>query len=165
MELAASTFRRTVRPDDADGITELHRRVYQSEYGLGDAFVDQVADGVGAALAAGWPGERGGVWLIDGRRRLRGALALTDEGDGAGRVHWFVLEPELRGRGLGQVMLAELLAHARAGGYRRLELETFSALRAAAALYGRAGFTLEWERERTDWGPPVSYRGYSLDLD
>jgi GNAT superfamily N-acetyltransferase len=145
-------------------IAELHRRVYVPEFGMGPGFVDPVAAGIRAAVAAGWPSDTGAVWLIDGARQLGGALALTHEGDGVGRVRWFVLEQSLRGQGWGGWLLAELLDQARADGMRRLQLETFSALTTAAHLYRRAGFRLTWERVRHDWGPPVTYQGYQLDL-
>jgi ribosomal protein S18 acetylase RimI-like enzyme len=80
------------------------------------------------------------------------------------QVRWFVLDRSLRNQGWGGVLLGELIEHARADGLRRLELQTFSALRAAGHLYRRAGFELQWERERHDWGSPITYQGYQLDL-
>ena len=62
------------------------------------------------------------------------------------------------------MLVAEMISQARARGMTRVELETFSALRAAAHLYREAGFRLLWERERSDWGPTVTYQGYALEL-
>jgi GNAT superfamily N-acetyltransferase len=157
-------IRRTLSDGDARGIAELHRRVYMPEYGMNDEFVARVAAGVDAAVGAGWPEAGGGVWLIDRGGELSGCLALTDEGDGLGRLRWFVLEAELRGRGLGRSLVEELLATARAQGFARLELETFSALTSAARIYRDAGFQLSWEQERFDWGPPILYQHYALEL-
>jgi GNAT superfamily N-acetyltransferase len=75
-----------------------------------------------------------------------------------------VLEEALRGRGLGRQLVDELIASARAEGFRRLELETFSALSTAARIYLSAGFALQWERPRSDWGPPIVYQHYALEL-
>jgi GNAT superfamily N-acetyltransferase len=158
-------IRQTLRGDDAAGIAELHRRVYTPEYGMNDVFVARVADGVLDAVAAGWPEAGGGVWLIDGADGcLDGCLALTDEGKGLGRLRWFVLAPALRGRGLARCLVSDLLACARSQGFERIELETFSALGAAARIYREVGFALTWERERTDWGPPITYQHYRLEL-
>src|SRR5918911_1719738 len=80
-------IRRTLRPEDAAGIAELHRRVYAPEYGMNDVFVARVAEGVLDVTAAGWPETGGGVWLIDGEQcELDGCLALTPEADGVGRL-------------------------------------------------------------------------------
>jgi ribosomal protein S18 acetylase RimI-like enzyme len=70
----------------------------------------------------------------------------------------------LRGSGLGRSLLAELLESARGARLRRIELETFSALKTAARLYRAAGFQLVNEREREDWGPQITYQLYALAL-
>ena len=158
-------IRREFRDGDADAIAGLHRRVYVPEFGMNDEFVARVAAGVEAAVAGGWPDASGAAWLVERHDSVCGSLALTDEGDGLGRVRWFVLEDSLRGRGLGRSLVAELVARARMDGYRRLELETFSALTVAAAIYRDAGFKVIREREREDWGPPIVYQHYALPLD
>lgn len=134
------------------------------EFRRNEEFLARVASGLEVALAGGWPASGGGVWLVERGGELCGSLALTDHGGGVGRVRWFVLTAPLRGRGLGRSLLAELVAKARADGLHRLELETFSALAAAARIYRAAGFQLQWERERDDWGPPIVYQGYGLEL-
>ncbi len=158
-------LRRELRAGDADAIVELHRSVYIPEYGMNHEFVNGVRETVRSALAQGWP-ERGGGggWLVERDGEPAGCIGLTDEGDGIGRVRWVVLLPELRGQGVGRRLLAELLAKARAAGFRRLELDTFSALTAAARMYRAAGFTVVSERERDDWGPRIVYQRYELAL-
>ena len=157
------TIRRQLRDGDRGAIVDLHRAVYSREYGLGETFVRGVADGVAAAIERGWPARSGAGWLIGDDGRLSGCLALTDEG-ATGRVRWFVLAPELRGLGLGQQLLAELLKEARDACHERLELETFSALRAAAHLYRAAGFRVASQRETDMWGPPIVFQRYELWL-
>ena len=157
-------IRRTLRDGDTRAIADLHRRVYAGEYGLNEAFVESVQDGLDAAVDRGWPHRSGGVWLPERGAVLLGALALTEEGDGLGRVRWFALDPELRGRGLGRLLVKQLLDEARAAGLRRLELATFSRLTAAARIYRDAGFLMTWEREHEDWGPTVTFQGYALEL-
>ena len=114
--------------------------------------------------ASGWPDTSGAVWLIDRGSRLGGSLALTDEGEGLGRVRWFVLAPELRGHGLSRGLVHRLLSEARAARLARLELETFSALTVAARIYRAAGFELRWQRETDQWGPGIQMQGYALRL-
>jgi GNAT superfamily N-acetyltransferase len=149
---------------DGEAIVAVHDRVYCTEFGFDARFAASVAWSIEAALARGWPDTGGGVWLVDRGAQLEGSLALITEGDGVGRVRWFVLAPAARGRGLGRRLLAELVSRARAEGLRRLELETFSALTVAASLYLRAGFTVQWERETDQWGPVIVYQGYALQL-
>jgi GNAT superfamily N-acetyltransferase len=157
-------IRRTLREGDVQGIAELHRRVYVPEFGMNEEFVGAVASGLNSARVRGWPDPGGAVWLVERDGALRGSLALTDEGAGLGRVRWFVLDPAVRGQGLGALLVGELLAKARSDGLRKLELETFSALHVAARIYRAAGFQLVSERERRDWGEPISYQRYELEL-
>jgi ribosomal protein S18 acetylase RimI-like enzyme len=158
------SIRRDLRDGDADAIAELHRRVYASEYGLNERFVESVRRGVQAAARSGWPQRSGAVWLADGDTELLGALGLTEEGGGLGKVRWFVLDPSLRGMGLGRELIVELLGEARAAGLQTLVLETFSDLTAAAHIYRGAGFRVTWERPLQEWGPPVTFQQYELTL-
>ena len=160
-QAALNVIRRRLRPGDADAIVELQTRLYTAEYGLnGHNFGGDVRSALDAALARGWPDTSGAVWLLDGERGLAGSLALTDQGDGVGRLRWFVLTPELRGRGLGR----ELVSEARAQAFKRLELHTFSLLTVAARIYRGAGFRLLSAREYDDWGPRLTYQLYVLEL-
>jgi GNAT superfamily N-acetyltransferase len=158
-------IRRRLRPGDAEAIADLHDCVYRAEYGLDGRFRASVARGIEEALAAGWPERSGGVWLVDGDEGgLRGALGLTRLDEELGQVRWFVLEPELRGRGLGRTLVGELVAEARASGMRQLLLETFSALTAAAHIYRGVGFGVVWEQRTDQWGPEITYQRYELKL-
>lgn len=157
-------IRRELAPGDAEGIVDLHDRVYSAEYGLDHRSRATVARDVQAALDRGWPERAGAVWLVDREGELAGTLALTPEGEGAGAVHWFVLTRELRGHGFGRSLFAELLADARSAGLERLKLETFSALTAAARIYRDAGFRIVSERGSDQWGPLLTMQRYELEL-
>jgi ribosomal protein S18 acetylase RimI-like enzyme len=108
--------------------------------------------------------DSGAVWLVDGDEALLGALGLTDDGERAGRLRWLVLDRSLRGRGLARSLVAELIEQARAANLHTLTLETYSELTAAARIYRDAGFRVQWERVRDDWGPAITFQGYRLDL-
>lgn len=157
-------MRRELREDDPAAIVELHERLYSTEYGMGPAFVEGVRGSVERAIERGWP-EGGGAWLVDRDGELKGSLGLTDEGDGLGRLRWVLLHPDLRGQGLGRQMITESVDEALRLGFARLELDTFGALRSAAAIYRGAGFRLVSEEETKMWGPPIVFQRYVLDLD
>jgi GNAT superfamily N-acetyltransferase len=158
------TIRRTLSDGDRLGIGDLHRRVYMTEHGFNERFCETVDDDVARAVESGWPQRTGAAWLVDRGGPLLAALALTDESGGLGRVRWFALDPSLRGHGLGRSLFTELLAEARAQHLTKLCLETVKPLTVAAHIYTSTGFRVVWERERTDWGPRVTYQGYELTL-
>ena len=158
-------IRTDVRPGDLDAIVALHAQLYPAEYGVDSEFVAHVADRVADAVAAGFPREREAAWVIERDGEFAGSIVLTDEGAGTGYVRWVLFDPRVRGRGLGRRLLGELIEHARGLGYRRLHLETFSDLRAAAALYRDAGFRVVAEETGPRWGrPEITYQHYELEL-
>ena len=76
-----------------------------------------------------------------------------------------MLDPDLRGRGLGRRLLEELLDRARAAGFERAVLETFSDLTAAAHLYREYGFRVVSADTGPRWGrAELTYQRYELEL-
>jgi GNAT superfamily N-acetyltransferase len=66
-----------------------------------------------------------GVWLVaysDGRAVGCGGLQRLD--DETGEMRRLFVDPMVRGRGIGHILLAELEQHARRLGYRRVRLTT-----------------------------------------
>jgi GNAT superfamily N-acetyltransferase len=158
------TIRRTVRPCDLAAVIALHERVYPPEFDLDPSFASHVKASVDKAAQRGFPRPREAAWLVERDGRLSGSLALTDEGDDVAAVRWFVLEPDLRGQGLGSRLLADLMRTARAAGYVGIGLETFSELRSAAHLYRQHGFELVSADTGARWGREITYQRYELSL-
>lgn len=172
MLAAASTMTRTVRrtftPADVVAIGALHERVYTPEFGIDGAA--QAADVTAAArdeLAAGFPGRPAdAVWLVDGDRAgvLLGCAATCQDGPGAVRLRWVVLDPVLRGSGLGGRLLAEAVAHARSTDASRMWFTTFSDLTTAARRYRDLGFAVEHAETRRQWGRELTLQTYAMAL-
>jgi N-acetylglutamate synthase-like GNAT family acetyltransferase len=157
-------IRREFRPGDLEAILAHHARLYSREYGLNAEFEAKVAAAVADAERASFPTERESLWIVERGGEHAGSIGLTDEGD-TGVVRWVLIDPELRGRGLGRRLLAEVIAKARELGYARLRLETFSELRAAAHLYREVGFEVVREDTRPRWGrDSITYQYYELEL-
>ncbi len=76
--------------------------------------------------------------------RLLGVGAIKELDTTHGEIKSMHTLTDLRGRGLGRVMLAHLLDTARARGYRRVSLETgtMDAFVPARSLYASAGFVV-----------------------
>jgi GNAT superfamily N-acetyltransferase len=156
-------IRRDLRDGDPEAIVAMHDRLYRIEHDRNDAFIAAVAESVANALASGWPGG-GGVWIVERDGEFSGSVALTGEGDDVGKIRWVLLDPRLRGLGLGRRLVGEAIDRARELGMRRVELDTFSALRTAARIYRAAGLRVVSQRERSDWGPTITYQQYELEL-
>jgi ribosomal protein S18 acetylase RimI-like enzyme len=159
------TIRRGLRPGDLGAIIEHHGRVYAREYGVDSSFEAHVAAAVASTAVRGFPRDSEAIWIVERDGRHAGSLALTDEGEGVACVRFFVLDPELRGMGLGRRLLGELLETARAGGFERAVLETFSDLTAAAHLYCDHGFRVVDSETGPRWGrAEITYQRYEVEL-
>ncbi len=163
--MTAPSIRRDLRPGDLGAIIEHHGRLYAREYGLDTAMEAHVAAAVARAALRGFPRDNEAVWIVERDGRHAGSLAMTDEGDGVACIRFFVLDADLRGVGLGTRLLDELLDTARANGFERAVLETFSDLTAAAHLYGERGFRVVSAETGPRWGrAEITYQRYEADL-
>ena len=159
------TIRSELRPGDLGMILAHHGRIYRSEHGVDATFEGHVASTLAQAAVRGFPTPREAIRIVELDREHAGSLALTDEGDGEATIRWFVLSPEVRGRGLGRRLLEALLDKAEEVGYAHVGLETFSELEAAAHLYLDQGFEVVWEDSAPRWGRDrVTYQRYELEL-
>lgn len=160
----AIVIRTDLRPGDIGEIVRLHGETYAREYGLDATFEASVAEALGRLVGRGWPGDGEGVWVAEADGERAGAIVLSDEGGRLSRLRMFVLRPEYRGAGVGRRLLDALLARARAAGYGRIELDTFSELQAAARLYRDAGFRRVRAERRRLWGREIESERFELRL-
>ena len=99
--------------------------------------------------------------LVDKSGSIVGTVALARVSAVVCELRKMYLAPAARGRGEGRRLLLHALSRARELGYRRVELETASVLRAAIDLYVAHGF-----RPFTpDHLSPRADCGYYLDLE
>jgi GNAT superfamily N-acetyltransferase len=145
--------------EDVNTVVRLHGEVYGAEYGLDTSFAADVATRLSELRRGGWPGEREGLWIAELDGSAVGSITLTDEG---GRLGHLVLTPKARGSGTGRRLVELVLEAARAAGYERLELATFSDLRAARSLYLSAGFEKVRGERTVRWGRAMEWEHYEL---
>jgi ribosomal protein S18 acetylase RimI-like enzyme len=153
------TVRSDLRAGDIGAITRLHGTLYAAEYGMDARFEAGVAEGLAKAVQAGWP-QRGALRIAERDGRLAGSVALTVEEAGRGRLRWVLLEPAVRGMGLGRRMVSEAVAEADAAGLELVDLQTFTELRAAGHIYRSLGFEVVETRRFSGWGRPILMQRY-----
>ncbi|MBQ3078184.1 MAG: GNAT family N-acetyltransferase [Clostridia bacterium] len=157
------TIRSTLRPGDAGAIIALHGRLYCGEFGYHPCFEGYVAKTFADYLTApASPRDR--FWLVEREGELVGSLAILDRGDCA-QLRWFLLLPELRGKGLGRRLVEEAVDYCRTAGFPMVYLETATGLDAAHHLYRSLGFQqLAQEHAADFWLPGLKELRFELPL-
>jgi GNAT superfamily N-acetyltransferase len=150
--------------DAVNEVVRLHRQVYEGEYDLEPSFANDVATQLAELSRSGWPGPREGLWLARLDAHTVGSVTLIEESSELGRLGHLVLVPDARGTGAGRGLVETVLAAARAAGYERLHLFTFSDLRAAGSLYRSVGFAVSSSERRLRWGRLMDWQRYELAL-
>jgi len=143
-------------------LIELHGLLYSEEYGFDHTFEAYVAKPLAEFMMSQTPRER--IWLVDSNGVLMGSIAIVKHSETDAQLRWFLLDPSLRGRGLGNRLMEEAIEFCRECGYERVFLWTVSSLQAAAQVYRKANFRITEELTHKIWGCTLTEQRYDLVL-
>jgi ribosomal protein S18 acetylase RimI-like enzyme len=162
---AGSLSVETARPDDFADIADLTVRAYLDERLASERYAMELAD------VAGRAGRSELLVVRDAAGRVVAGVALVLAGDfgeitasdDEAAFRMLAVDPAVRGRGVGELLVRSCLDRARAAGKQRMVRSTDPRMSAAHRLYERLGFRRLPER---DWSPApgVDLLVYALDL-
>jgi GNAT superfamily N-acetyltransferase len=146
-------------------VTEMHGAYYKEHCGFDLFFESKVATELSEFLNRLDP-RHDGFWVALVDNRIVGAIAIDgNEAKTRGsRLRWFIVAPEIQGRGIGRKLLREAIDFCRRSGTPRIFLHTFAGLDSARTLYEATGFCLCEEHEDRTWGKPVKEQLFELVL-
>lgn len=146
-------------------MVELHGTYYHQSWGFGLFFEVKVATEMSEFLSR-YDELRDGFWILCKNNRVEGGISI--DGINAftigAHLRWFILSPEMRGRGFGNRLMEEAVSFCRQNGYRKIYLNTFEGLHPARHLYAKFGFKLAHQVEGTQWGTRVLEQRFELHL-
>jgi ribosomal protein S18 acetylase RimI-like enzyme len=151
-------------PADFARIAELTAGVYRDEGLAPEEYQRELRDVAGRAERAELLVARDGDAVVGSVALvLAGEFGEITDSDDEAAFRMLVVDAAVRGRGVGELLVRECLARARAAGKRRMVLSTDPSMRAAHRLYERLGFRRLPER---DWSPlpGVDLMAYGLEL-
>ena len=151
-----------IRPGDIGAITRLHGVLYSREYGLDHTFEGYVASAIGD-FALQFTEGKDYLAVVEDDGEIRGSVAIVGQGKQA-QLRWFLVDPSLRGRGIGRRLLHGAIDFCREQGFTSIYLWTISELTTAAKLYQEAGFRLTEQDTHEIWGAVHTEERYDLDL-
>ena len=132
---------RDPRPGNMGWVVQSHGALYAREYGFDSSFEGLVAEIAGKFLTS-FDASRERCWIAELDGAPVGSVFLVRHSDDIAKLRLLLVDPAGRGQGLGQRLVGECVAFARACGYRKITLWTQSILVAARKIYQDAGFVL-----------------------
>ncbi len=157
-----ATFR-DFRPDDLPWVVERHGALYAQTDGFDNTFAPLVEQILRDYLATREPGvER--AWIAEAEGVRAGSMFCVKGPGRDAKLRLFLLDPAMRGRGLGRRMLDLCLRHARDRGFAGLTLWTHESHRAACALYRSAGLRCVGSRAVVSFGQPLIEQTWRIDF-
>ena len=138
-------------PGDLGWVVQRHGALYADEYGWDDTFEALVARIVADYVDHRDP-RREAAWIAEVDGQPMGCVFCVRKDEGTAQLRLLLVDPEVRGLGMGSRLIGECLAFARRAGYRRLMLWTNDVLTEARRLYERAGFALLTEERHHSFG-------------
>ena len=150
--------------DDVNTIARINGEVFEPEYGMEPSFAADMAVQLAELRRSGWPRDGEGCWIAELDGHAVGGVTLRNLGHGLARLGHLALRPEARGTGAGRRLFDTVVEAARAAGYERLELMTFSDLDAAREIYRRGGFQMMSSEHIARWGRELHWERWELAL-
>jgi len=136
-------------------IVMLHSHMNR-HYGFGSGFESRIAGDL-AEFMTRLDSPSNEIWRADSAGNIVGSISIDGEDldDGLAHLRWFVVSDEIRGAGIGNLLLARALEFCDQRGYRETHLWTVKGLDAARKLYQNHGFELAEEYYGDQWGSEV----------
>ena len=119
---------------------------------------------IAAKFLASFDASRERCWIADIDGAQVGSIFLVRHTDDVAKIRLLLVDPAGRGQGLGQRLVAECIAFARACGYRKITLWTQSILVAARSIYQDAGFELVATEPHRSFGQSLIGETWELEL-
>jgi len=154
---------RPFAPSDADWLAARHGTLYAQTEGFDATFAPLVAGILDDFIDAHDPAVEAG-WIAEAAGQPVGSIFCVRLDERTAKLRLFLLEPQMRGQGLGKRMLAHCVDFARTCGYSRMELWTHESHKAACALYAASGWRLAASKPVHSFGVDLVEQSWKIDL-
>jgi DNA-binding MarR family transcriptional regulator/GNAT superfamily N-acetyltransferase len=156
---------RSHRPGDMGWVVSREGAIYAEEYGFDSSFEALVASIV-ADFLTNFDPQRERCWIAEMEGHPVGHIFLMrhPKSSTTAKLRLFLVESNVRGKGLGHALVGECIQFARKAGYRKITLWTQSELHAAQHIYKTAGFHLMKEEPHHSFGRDLVGQTWDLKL-
>jgi DNA-binding MarR family transcriptional regulator/GNAT superfamily N-acetyltransferase len=147
----ASFVVRPPEPGDLGWVVQRHGAIYAEEYQWDETFEALVARIVADYIDHRNP-RREGAWIAEVDGEPAGCVFCVQKEVSVAQLRLLLVEPRMRGRGIGSRLVTECLRFAKRAGYEQIVLWTNDVLVDARRIYERAGFKLREEGPHHSFG-------------
>jgi DNA-binding MarR family transcriptional regulator/N-acetylglutamate synthase-like GNAT family acetyltransferase len=150
-------------PGELGWVVQRNGALYAAEYGWDESYEALVARIV-ADYAARADRAREAAWIAEVDGQPAGCVFCMAKSEKVAQLRLLLVDPQARGMGIGERLVAECLAFARRAGYREIVLWTNDVLHAARRIYQRFGFELVGSQEHHSFGHDLVGQDWRLPL-
>ena len=151
------------QPGDMGWVVHRHGVLYTTEYGWNEQFEALVAEIV-AHFLHNFDPKREACWMAEMDGQIVGSVFVVEQSDNVAKLRMLLVEPRVRGLGIGGRLVEECIRFARQKGYTKLVLWTNSILVGARRIYERAGFVLTESEAHHSFGHDLVGETWELTL-
>ncbi|HZE31531.1 MAG TPA: helix-turn-helix domain-containing GNAT family N-acetyltransferase [Actinoallomurus sp.] len=151
---------RAFGPGDFGWVVQRHGALYAAEYGWDATFEALVARVVADHIES----RDGDAWIAEVDGEPVGCVFCIRKSEHVAQLRLLLVEPSVRGMGIGGRLVEECVRFARRSGYDELVLWTNDVLGAARRIYQRAGFELVEEGPHHSFGHDLVEQTWRLKL-
>jgi GNAT superfamily N-acetyltransferase len=155
-------LRTSIKPGDVEAIISLHGTIYAEEYGFDTTFEDYVATPLRQFAYAHTTREK--IWVVEQGDAIKGCIAVVKSDEVTAQLRWFLLHPQLRGKGIGTKLINDAILFTKKQGYTTIYHWTANLLVMANKLYKNLGFQLTEKKVHRIWGKDLIEQKYELIL-
>lgn len=149
--LEGFSIREELIPGDLGYLAYLHAKIYHKECGYDLEFEGYVCKTF-YEFTNRYSPERDRFFIAEKDGEMIGNIAILGHTQEEAQLRWFLISPECRGFGLGQILFQKAMEFCREKGYEKVWLLTTSDQEKATAMYTREGFEQVSEEAISMWG-------------
>lgn len=135
---------------DIEYIVKSHRDLYKAEYNFTSEFSDYVEIYVNK-FNDHYDKTKENIWIAESSGVPVGVIAIVKVDACTAQLRWFLIEAEMRGKGLGSTLMKTAIDFCKEKNYKHVLLWTVNILETARHLYKSFGFNLTESIDNNTW--------------